>query len=37
MQIIPLFETIDDLRRAGATMHAAFALPLFRSLVASLR
>ncbi len=35
MQIVPLFETIDDLRRAGATMDAAFALPLFRALVAS--
>ena len=35
MQIIPLFETIDDLRRAGATMDAVFALPLFRALVTS--
>lgn len=36
LQIIPLFETIDDLQRSGATMHAAFSLPLFRQLVASL-
>ncbi len=36
VQIIPLFETIDDLRRAGTTMQAALSLPLFRSLVASL-
>jgi phosphoenolpyruvate carboxylase len=35
MQIIPLFETIDDLRRAGATMVAVFALPVYRALVAS--
>ena len=36
MQIIPLFETIEDLRRAGDTMHAAFSLPIYRALVASL-
>ncbi len=36
LQIIPLFETIDDLQRAGATMHAAFSLPSYRRLVASL-
>jgi len=36
MQIIPLFETIDDLRRAGETMQEAFTLPIFRALVASL-
>jgi phosphoenolpyruvate carboxylase len=35
MQIIPLFETIDDLRRAGTTMDAAFALPVYRALVTS--
>jgi phosphoenolpyruvate carboxylase len=35
MNIIPLFETIGDLRRAAATMEAAFALPLYRQLVAS--
>jgi phosphoenolpyruvate carboxylase len=33
MQVIPLFETIDDLRRAAATMEAAFQLPLYRALV----
>jgi phosphoenolpyruvate carboxylase len=36
MQIIPLFETIDDLRRASATMESAFSLPIFRAMVASL-
>ncbi len=36
MHIIPLFETIDDLRRAGETMQAAFTLPIYRALVASL-
>jgi phosphoenolpyruvate carboxylase len=36
MHIIPLFETIDDLRRAGETMQAAFSLPIYRALVASL-
>lgn len=35
MQVIPLFETIDDLRRAGATMTAAFAVPAFRAMVAA--
>ena len=35
MQIIPLFETIEDLRRAGATMDALFALPLYRARVTS--
>ncbi len=35
MQVIPLFETIDDLRRAGQTMDALFALPVYRALVAS--
>ena len=37
LQIIPLFETIEDLRRAGDTMQAAFALPIYRALVASMR
>ena len=37
MQIIPLFETIEDLRRAGETMNAAFSLPIYRALVTSLR
>ncbi len=36
MAIIPLFETIDDLRNAARTMRAAFALPIYRALVASL-
>ncbi len=36
MHIVPLFETIEDLRGAGATMDAAFALPLVRALVTSL-
>ena len=35
MQVIPLFETIDDLRRAADTMRTAFELPLYRTLVAS--
>lgn len=36
MQIIPLFETIADLRQASITMQAVFSIPLYRSLVASL-
>ena len=35
MQIIPLFETIEDLQRAGDSMDALFALPVYRALVAS--
>ncbi len=35
LDIIPLFETIADLRRAGDTMRAAFALPAYRALVRS--
>jgi phosphoenolpyruvate carboxylase len=35
LDIIPLFETISDLQRAGTTMRAAFALPIYRTLVAS--
>ncbi|HJW24167.1 MAG TPA: phosphoenolpyruvate carboxylase [Rhodocyclaceae bacterium] len=35
MNIIPLFETIEDLRQAPNTMGAIFSLPLYRSLVAS--
>lgn len=35
MQVIPLFETIEDLRRAAGTMDAAFKLPLLRGLVTS--
>ncbi len=30
MNIVPLFETIDDLERAAAVMRAAFALPYYR-------
>jgi phosphoenolpyruvate carboxylase len=36
VQIVPLFETIGDLRRAPATMREWFALPPARALVASL-
>ncbi len=36
VQIVPLFETIQDLRYAPATMRAWFALPAARALVASL-
>jgi phosphoenolpyruvate carboxylase len=35
VNIVPLFETIADLERCGATMREALALPLYRSLVAS--
>jgi phosphoenolpyruvate carboxylase len=35
LHIIPLFETISDLQRAGATMQQAFALPVYRALVQS--
>jgi phosphoenolpyruvate carboxylase len=31
LNIVPLFETIDDLARCGEIMGAAFALPLYRS------
>jgi phosphoenolpyruvate carboxylase len=34
LNIIPLFETIDDLRRAADTMRAAFALPCYRAWLA---
>ncbi|NJD88621.1 MAG: phosphoenolpyruvate carboxylase [Betaproteobacteria bacterium] len=36
VQVVPLFETIGDLRRAPQTMREWFALPAARSLVASL-
>ena len=36
VQIVPLFETIDDLRHAPDTMRRWFALPAARSLVRSL-
>jgi phosphoenolpyruvate carboxylase len=35
VDIVPLFETIDDLARCGAVMDEAFAHPLYRGLVAS--
>ena len=35
VNIVPLFETIDDLDRCGETMQEALALPLYRSFVAS--
>ena len=35
LHIVPLFETISDLQRAGETMRAAFALPAYRALVRS--
>ncbi|HZX33452.1 MAG TPA: phosphoenolpyruvate carboxylase, partial [Rhodocyclaceae bacterium] len=35
MNIIPLFETIEDLRQAPATMGAIFSLPIYRQLVTS--
>jgi len=35
VDIVPLFETIDDLDRCGATMQKAFALPLYRAYVRS--
>ena len=34
LNIVPLFETIDDLVRCGAIMRAAFSLPLYRRLLA---
>ena len=34
MDIVPLFETIDDLERAPAVMRSAFALPGYRDIVA---
>ncbi len=35
VDIVPLFETIDDLRRCGAIMDALFALPPYRRLLGS--
>jgi phosphoenolpyruvate carboxylase len=35
VNIVPLFETIDDLRHCGATMRGALALPLYRTFVTS--
>jgi phosphoenolpyruvate carboxylase len=34
VNIVPLFETIDDLARCGDTMRAAFAAPIYRAMVA---
>jgi phosphoenolpyruvate carboxylase len=36
LQIVPLFETIDDLRRAADTMRDWFSLPFARGAIASL-
>jgi phosphoenolpyruvate carboxylase len=33
LNVVPLFETIEDLRRCGATMERLFALPLYRRLL----
>src|SRR5262249_26040201 len=35
LDILPLLETIDDLRRCGAIMDTLFSLPAYRRLVAS--
>jgi phosphoenolpyruvate carboxylase len=35
VNIIPLFETIEDLRACGAIMHALFSLPYYRQLLES--
>ena len=35
LNIVPLFETIEDLRRAGSTMRAAFAQPCYRAWLAA--
>ncbi len=34
--IVPLFETIDDLRRAGSLLQELFSLPIYRQALASL-
>jgi phosphoenolpyruvate carboxylase len=34
MSIVPLFETIDDLKRCGDVMTAAFGVPCYRAMVA---
>src|SRR6185295_8321028 len=34
VNIIPLFETIDDLERCGDVMRQAFELPIYRSMIA---
>ncbi|MCP5248248.1 MAG: phosphoenolpyruvate carboxylase [Candidatus Accumulibacter sp.] len=35
LNIVPLFETIDDLQRAPTVMHRLFSLPAYRALVAA--
>jgi len=35
VNIVPLFETIDDLARCGDTMRAAFAVPAYRAMIAN--
>jgi phosphoenolpyruvate carboxylase len=34
VNLIPLFETIDDLQKSAATMEALFGIPVFRQLIA---
>ncbi|MEC4813219.1 MAG: phosphoenolpyruvate carboxylase [Scytonema sp. PMC 1069.18] len=34
IQVVPLFETVEDLRRSTTTMRQLFALPLYRALLA---
>jgi phosphoenolpyruvate carboxylase len=35
IDIVPLFETIDDLQRAGAVMHALLDVPVYRRMLAA--
>jgi phosphoenolpyruvate carboxylase len=37
VNVVPLFETIDDLAHCGAIMRGALALPVYRAMVASRR
>ncbi len=34
IQVVPLFETVEDLKKAPAVMHQVFQLPLYRALLA---
>ncbi|MDQ2097508.1 MAG: phosphoenolpyruvate carboxylase [Tychonema bourrellyi B0820] len=34
VQVVPLFETVEDLKKAPAVMHEVFQLPLYRALLA---
>jgi phosphoenolpyruvate carboxylase len=34
VQVVPLFETVEDLKKAPAVMHQVFQLPLYRALLA---